>query len=152
MLNNYDSLYARSPIQLVLGFREHSTAEIVPHTDFGFADPMVWSVVSCWPPIAILYDIVWYGVSSTHLSAKVESDRDNSTADRPWAITSPMYTKAEWFRVRNPVDRSVAASLPIISLLVARAGIRSPTIREFNDAWWRKTTNAWPRLHLTAFL
>ena len=39
-----------------------------------------------------------------------------------------MCSKAAWFRARNSVDRSVAASPPSISLPVARAGKRSLTV------------------------
>ena len=61
--------------------------------------------------------------SQTSPHAKLASgrvDSDGTTRQRKKA-GKPMCSKAEWFRARNSVDRSVADAPPSNSLLVARA-------------------------------
>ena len=47
---------------------------------------------------------------------------DLGTQEQSRLTTTSMSSKASWFRAQNPVDRSMAASLPSNSLLVARVG------------------------------
>ena len=66
--------------------------------------------------------------------AKLVSDRywpslvlDNGPPERPWPNPKSMCFKAAWFRDRNSVDRSVAAS-PLASASTWRAGTRRSTV------------------------